>query len=325
MRFVIYGAGAIGGAIGARLFAAGYETLLIARGAHLAAIKALGLRLDTPEGSKTYPVPAVGHPGEVDFRDDDVVLLTMKTQDTEAALNDLQAACARRDLPIVCAQNGVENERLALRRFDRVYGMLVILPATYLEPGVVETSTSGVLGVLDAGRYPAGVDATICEVCAALEAAGFRARPDERVMRLKYGKLLSNLNNTLQAALGETRAAEVSRMLTAEAVACYRAAGIDWAGEGEMAALREGMVAGGGRQGSSTWQSLARGAGSIESDFLNGEIALLGRLHGVPTPANAALQRIGRRLVAEGRQPGSMTLQEVLDEIEASRSGVEMA
>src|SRR5581483_399645 len=325
MRLVIYGAGAVGGAIGARLADAGLETILIARGAHLDAVRAGSLRLKTPEGTKTYRIPAAGHPAEVDFRDGDVVLLTMKTQDTEAALDDLQAAWPGLDLPIVCAQNGVENERLALRRFDRVYGMLVILPATYLEPGVVETSTRGVLGVLDAGRYPAGVDATIRAVCAALGAAGFRAHPDERVMRLKYGKLLSNLNNTLQAALGDAPAPDVSRMLVAEALACYRAAGIDWADEAEMAALREGMIATGGRQGSSTWQSLARGAGSIESDFLNGEIALLGRLHGVPTPANAALQRIGRRLVAEGRPPGSMTLQEVLDEVEASRAAREVA
>ena len=45
-------------------------------------------------------------------------------------------------------------------------------------------------------------------------------------------------------------------------------------------------------RGGSTWQSLARGTGTIETDYLNGEIALLGRLHGVPTPVNAALQAI---------------------------------
>ena len=45
------------------------------------------------------------------------------------------------------------------------------------------------------------------------------------------------------------------------------------------------------RRGSSTWQSLARGAGGIEVDYLNGEIGLLGRLHGVPTPVNDAVQQ----------------------------------
>jgi len=50
----------------------------------------------------------------------------------------------------------------------------------------------------------------------------------------------------------------------------------------------------------STWQSLARGS-SHEVDFLNGEVALLGRLHGVPTPFNAAIQQTVGRLAQPGR------------------------
>ena len=317
MRYVIYGAGAIGGAIGARLHQAGTETVLIARGPHLAAMRAKGLRFDTPDGSVTLPIPVAGHPRELRFGDGDVVLLTMKSQDSEAAMLDLLAAPGGGDVPIICAQNGVENERLALRHFARVYAMLVILPATYLEPGVVEVSCAPVTGVLDTGRYPAGTDRTAVEVCAGLESAGFSARPDARVMRLKYAKLLSNLGNTLQAALGDMPAGQISRLLITEAVACYQAAGIEWTPDDEMARRRQAMSPPRGRRGGgSTWQSLARGAGSIESDYLNGEIALLGRLHGVPTPANSALQRIGRRLVAEGRAPGSMTAAEVMREIE---------
>jgi 2-dehydropantoate 2-reductase len=136
-------------------------------------------------------------------------------------------------------------------------------------------------------------------------------------MRKKYAKLLGNLSNTLGAALGDARAPEVSRALVEEAIACYKAAGIEWTPDEEMSGLRQGMRPGGGRQGNSTWQSLARGTGSIESDYLNGEIALLGRLYGVPVPANAALQRIGRRMVAEGLAPGSLTPEEVMREIEA--------
>jgi 2-dehydropantoate 2-reductase len=317
MRYIIYGAGAIGGVIGAHLHDAGLETVLIARGAHLAAIQERGLRIDSGETSRTYAVPAVGHPSEIAFRDDDCVILTMKSQDTTPALDDLQMAARGVDLPIVCAQNGVANERMALRRFERVYGMLVILPATYLDPGVVEAAGKPLVGVLDAGRYPSGLDDTVVRVCADLERGPFRARPDAHVMSLKYAKLLSNLNNTLQAALGDARAPEVSRMLTEEALACYRAAGIEWASEEHMSALRVGMAAPPGRQGSSTWQSLVRGAGTIESDYLNGEIVLLGRLHGVPTPANAAVQRIGLRMIRERLAPGSLTAADVMQEVEA--------
>jgi 2-dehydropantoate 2-reductase len=71
-------------------------------------------------------------------------------------------------------------------------------------------------------------------------------------------------------------------------------------------------VNGSARSGGSSWQSLARGTGSIEADFLNGEIVLLGREHGVPTPVNEALQRLANQAAREGSAPGSMTPRKVL-------------
>jgi 2-dehydropantoate 2-reductase len=64
--------------------------------------------------------------------------------------------------------------------------------------------------------------------------------------------------------------------------------------------------------GGSSWQSLTRGTGSIEADFLNGEIVLLGREHDVPTPVNEALQRLANRAAADRIPPGSLTPEEVL-------------
>jgi 2-dehydropantoate 2-reductase len=63
--------------------------------------------------------------------------------------------------------------------------------------------------------------------------------------------------------------------------------------------------------GSSSWQSLARGTGNIEADFLNGEIVLLGRLHGTPTPANAVLQRLANDLAVTKGQPQSIPLADI--------------
>ena len=74
MRIIIYGAGGIGGVIGAQLFKMGQEVLLIARGPHLEKIRKDGLRYETPNGTDTLPLAATGHPSEIDFRDDDVVL-----------------------------------------------------------------------------------------------------------------------------------------------------------------------------------------------------------------------------------------------------------
>jgi 2-dehydropantoate 2-reductase len=64
--------------------------------------------------------------------------------------------------------------------------------------------------------------------------------------------------------------------------------------------------------GSSTWQSLARRTGSVEADWLNGEIVLRGRLAGFPTPVNALLQRLVADLAVAGGEPGSLSEEEIL-------------
>ena len=66
------------------------------------------------------------------------------------------------------------------------------------------------------------------------------------------------------------------------------------------------------RGGGSSWQSLTRGTGSIEADYLNGEIVLLGREFGVPTPVNEVLQRLANRAASDRRAPGGLTPTEVL-------------
>lgn len=321
MRYIIYGAGAVGGVIGARLFQHARDVVLIGRGAHLDAIRRGGLTVELAAETLALPIPATGHPSELRFSEDDAVILAMKTQDTAAALDQLRDAGGDK-LPIFCAQNGVVNERLALRRFDRVYGVLVILPASHMEPGVVRANASNKTGILDLGCYPSGADALAQAVADDLNAADFSAHVREEIMRWKYGKLIGNLGNALQAACGlEADTRDIFLRLREEALACYEVAGIDCTSGEEMLARREGVlsfetVRGQQRGGSSSWQSLARGAGSIETDFLNGEIALLGRLHGVPTPANYAVQRIAARLVREERAPGSLTPEDIRQEIQ---------
>jgi 2-dehydropantoate 2-reductase len=322
MRYIIYGAGAIGGVIGARLYQAGKDVILIARGAHFEAIRDGGLTLETPEERKTFRMPVVSEPAEIRFQDGDAVILAMKSQDTEGALKALRAA-AGDGLPVVCTQNGVANERMAVRRFERVYAMVVMLPAMHMTPGVVEQDSSPVPGILDAGRYPAGMDATIEAVCADLRDASFSAQPDPAVMRQKYTKLLMNLGNAFQVICGnEADGREILGAARQEAMDCYEAAGIDFATQEEFMRRRGNLIrirpVGAGRpRGSSSWQSAMRGTGSVETDWLNGEICLMGRLHGVPTPANRLLQVHADRMVREKLPPGAMTafdLVRLLDE-----------
>ena len=155
MRVVVFGAGAIGGVIGAKLFQHGSDVTFVARGDNYEALSKNGIRLETPDESVTLPIPVVAHASELSLESDDVVIVTVKSQDTQRALADLRAAIPR-DVAIVCAQNGVENERVALRLFANVYGMCVMCPATHLTAGVVQASSSPITGLLDVGALARG-------------------------------------------------------------------------------------------------------------------------------------------------------------------------
>jgi 2-dehydropantoate 2-reductase len=316
MRFVVYGAGAVGGVLGARLFEAGQEVVLIARGAHYAAMRDRGLRLETPTGSKTLAIPVAPDPAAAAIRRDDVVVLAMKSQDTSAAL-DLLRDNAPPDVAIVCAQNGVSNEPAALRHYRRVYGMCVVTPAAFMDPGVVQAFATPTAFV-DIGCFPRGCDATATAIASAFERADCSSVAVPDIMRWKYGKLLGNLHNAVDACCGMHRAESVVARAREEGVEVLEAAGIAFTSPAEEGARRSRMRIGvieGRDYGVSTVQSLARGTGSVEVDHLNGEIVLLGRLHGVATPVNEALQRIVNRLARAHVPPGSMTVDELEAEI----------
>jgi 2-dehydropantoate 2-reductase len=291
VRFVVLGAGAIGGALGGGLHRAGHDVTLIARGRTEAVLRSSGLTLQTPDADEVLRVPV----GTVDdVRDGDVVILAVKSQDTATALEPL----AGRDVTIVCAQNGVANEAAALRRFERVYGVFVWLPAQHLDPGVIQIFCAPVQGVLAVGRYPSGADETAAALAAAFTEASADGVVSDDVMRLKRGKLLDNLINGIHVVVGDGDEAErLYEQAAAEARACFDAAGLDYESDthalGSMSPPRD--VHGAGHAMSSTWQSLQRGS-SLETDYLNGEIVLLGRLHGVPTPVNADIQRRAHNL-----------------------------
>jgi len=315
MRFVVLGAGAIGGAVGGRLFQAGHDVTLVARGDHGAAL-ASGLTLEAPDESVTLRVPTVSAPAEVEWDVEDgdtVVLLAVKGQHTDHALEQLLAV-APPTTRLVCLQNGVENERRVLRAFASTYAVCVLCPATQLRPGVVQLHSAPVSGLLDIGLFPSGVDDTAQAIAQAVSTTTFRSQTRPDIMRWKYRKLLSNLANAIEALCGpEERFGPLGRAAEQEGAAVLAAAGIDVAGDDEYwkyhAALKMAPTPSGPWQGGSSWQSLARGTGSIEAEFLNGEIVLQGALHGVPTPINALLQRLAVRAALEGAGPGQWDIE----------------
>ena len=232
MRFVIFGAGAIGGVVGAKLHQAGFDVALIARGAHYRAIRDHGLTLEQPHATAAHlQIPVADAPGAREWSGEEIVMLATKGQDTMGALADLKAA-APMSTPVVCLQNGVDNERTALRLFANVYGAVVMSPTAHLEPGIVQAYGTRGTGVIDIGRYPNGLDPLCEEIANALGASDFSsmARPD--IMRFKHAKLLGNLANAVDAICEPgPPAGEVVELAREEGEAALTAAGIEFVAE----------------------------------------------------------------------------------------------
>lgn len=310
-RYVVLGAGGVGCALGGSLQAAGAEVVLIARGAQLEALAQRGLVLSTPSRRLSLGMRVVARPRQVSFTARDVVLLCVKTQHAMEAVSDLMQA-APADVPIVCAQNGVVTERIASTFFTRVMGMVVFSPIRFTEPGVVSIHAAPIPGGLEIGNHPRGADGLVRAIVADFRSAGFDARAEPRIERWKYGKLLTNLGNAAQALAGDVRPdSPIFTALLAEATAALTAGGIEFAPAEEVYArysnIQSADVGGAARGGGSSWQSLARMTGNIETGYLNGAIVGLGERHGVATPCNRRITELARRAAEERWPPGRMT------------------
>jgi 2-dehydropantoate 2-reductase len=188
--------------------------------------------------------------------------------------------------------------------------------ATYLVPGVVQSFPGPQSGIMDVGRYPGGNDNVANDLADELRHAGFDSCARGDIMRWKRTKLLANLGNALQAACVSFRdLRDLHDRAQAEAVSCYEAAGLEFVLPADATQRQGGAVSqlidGKPFPGGSSWQSLARGSHQIETDYLNGEVVLLGRLHAVPTPVNDMLQRLARQLADGGVPPGSLSSDDV--------------
>ncbi|ARC58419.1 hypothetical protein AS850_15135 [Frondihabitans sp. 762G35] len=336
---MIVGAGAVGGTLGGRLAQYGHPAVLIARGEHGAAITADGLRLRSPDEDVRIRVPVAATPDEVELRDDDVLVFATKTQQVEAAVREWVdrpvrdaggsvVGTAGELLPALTALNGVESERIALRAFARVFGVCVWLPGVHLTAGEVAVRIGPSSGTFIMGRFGGPADgasdaAFLEQVAADWRAATFRVFVVDDVMAWKHRKLLANLGNAVQALIGSERSG-ASRRLREEAASVYAAAGIEvpsdeaeeaWRGNAFDIRDVPGLE---GELGGSSWQSLARG-GSIETDFLNGEIVLLARSLGMRAPLNAVVQGLARRAGAARAGAGSMSAAELDAALAAGR------
>jgi len=315
MRVIIYGAGGIGGVVGGHLARAGHDVVLVGRPGHVQAIKEHGFRLVTPTETHILRLSAVTSLDQIDFGPDDVIFLCMKGQGTEEALRTLKEITS--DVPIFCLQNGVGNEETATRYFPRVYGVMVRIGAVYLTAGEV-TVRRDPPGWLVIGCYPRGTDELAEAVAAKLRTAGFMVLVTPDVMPYKWGKLMNNLANAV-GAITDARGSDVTAITRAaqqELQDLLAQAGIRWVTAEEVAhELPEIAMPLRGRLDteaqSSTWQSLARRTGTIETEFLNGEVVRLAKKLGRQAPVNEKLLSICLEMSANRDLPGKYTLSQL--------------
>jgi 2-dehydropantoate 2-reductase len=339
LRYVIVGAGAVGGTIGGLLTRAGSHVVCVARPAYAEALRQ-GVVLNLDGRETTVRAEAVTGIRDLKPENRDIVIITTKSQVTESVIDEL-AGVYDNKVRVVCLQNGVRNEEIARRRFENVYAGLVFFSAVQLEPASVSLPQGLTVAI---GCYPNGVNDTARRLCDELTRAGFDAVCSAYVMAMKWGKLVANLNNATHAITGywlERGMAEVemrSLMLEVreEGLRVLDAAGIEVeppSGEASPIRIREMTeklklppdasrslpdLPEKQRTYASMWQDLVLGRHSGEADFLNGEIVRLGGEVGIPTPSNSALLEIVNGMFDGNLKPGIYTPAELRARIRSS-------
>ncbi len=305
MKLCIYGAGAIGGLLGAKLAAAGEAVTLIARGPHLAAMQSKGLTL-VEEGKTLVTRPAAtDDPAKAGPQD--VVIITLKAPGVPAIAERMQPLLGP-DTVVVTAMNGVpwwyfhglegpyRDRRIACLDPDgrleraietrRIIGCVVYPAAAIAEPGVVHHQYGNrfMLGEPD-GRKTERIEA----LARVLTKAGFKAPVRPKIRDDIWIKLWGNLSFNPVSALTQATLVRIAtdpgtrgviRSMMAEAERIGRKLGVEFSVDIET---RIGWAADVGEHRTSMLQDLEQGR-AMEIDALLGAVVEMGDLVGVETP-----------------------------------------
>ncbi|APR40453.1 ketopantoate reductase family protein [Paraburkholderia sp. SOS3] len=308
MKIVVFGTGGVGGYFGARLAQSGCDVTFVARGRHYAAIKAHGLRIESPLGNFTLEAPRiVEHIGAV--QQADLVIVAVKLWDTDEAARSL-APLVSRGAAVVSFQNGVQKDETLGKHLPResIIGGVCYIASVISSPGVI--THSGTMQKLVFGEYDGSRSARVQAFHAACEKAGIAAEIADDIERLIWEKYvflvgLSGTTATIRRPIGAIRTHARTRAflfdVMHEVVAVGRAKAVrlpaDFA-ENRLAfcdTLPEGMT-------SSMHHDLENG-NRLELPWLSGGVASLGEALNVPTPRNRTIADI-LELSADGRVSG---------------------
>lgn len=296
MKVAVFGSGGIGSYYGAGFARGGARVSLIARGAHLEAIRRDGLTIETPEGSEHHQLDATDDPR--DIGPVDIVLFCVKAYDTASAAALLPPLLGP-DTAVVSLQNGIDNEATIadVIGWQHVLGGAAYIFAEIRAPGVV--IASGPRSIVF-GEWQGDPDSPrVRRIVEAAEAGGVGAivSPDIRVGKWeKYVLLaaLSAVSATTQMPLGDIRrstaAVDLLRDLMAEVWAVGRASGV--ALDDGLVERQHGLVLSQGDASRASLQTDLLSGRRMEIDALQGATIRLGRELGVPTPKMAAAYAI---------------------------------
>lgn len=327
MQFVVYGAGAVGCVLGGMLSLHRHDVLLVGRAPLIDAVRADGLRLKSATGEYVAHPRVASSVTASDFGPDARVLLTAKSYDVASATASLSKV-AKPETPVVCFQNGVASEELVAKHFERVYGAVVRMTCSMVQPGHASFHAQGrvVLGV-----HPKGSDDAVAELVAALREAGFDAAASKSVVDDKWLKLAVNAQSVFHALIDardqdENEFFDLKVAILEETRRVYKAAKIKArSNDGKDPSIEEMMAEikrprarrneHGVKLHNSVWQDLYLKRAHIEAESIHGPVIALGKEHGVATPYHDVSLALARRAHAAKAGPESLRLSEVLREI----------
>jgi 2-dehydropantoate 2-reductase len=307
-RIAVLGAGAVGCWFGSRLAKAGAPVTLIGRARHMDAIARSGLTIESATGREVVPLRTSTDASAA--RDAEVVLVCVKSSDTDAAGREL-ARILDRHTAIVSLQNGVDNaDRLGQALPNPVFAAVVYVGTSMEGDGVVRHAGRGdlVLGAHKATAARPDARSRLEAIAAAFERAGIPCPVSEDIVAALWTKLAINCAFNAISALGQSRYGRMAReaavrdlmeAIVRETVAVARADGVALNEASLLDATWKVAEAMAG-QFSSTAQDLLRGK-RTEIDALNGFVAQRGAKLGVATPINATLHALVR-LREEGEE-----------------------
>lgn len=292
MKFTVMGAGAVGCYYGGMLARAGHDVVLIGRPAHVEAVQAQGLFLDTLGFQAHVPLRADTEPSAVQGAQ--CVLFCVKSTDTESA-GQAMAPYLAPDAMVLSLQNGVDNAE----RLQAVLGRPVLPAVVYVAAGMAGPGHVRHHGRGDLVIAPAPQSASLAQT---LAAAGIPTLISDNVAGALWAKLVLNcVYNPLSALSGLNYGdivacpgldmPRVMQDIVDECLAVAKASGVALP-EGTAQAVRA-LAASMPGQKSSTAQDLERGK-PTEIDHLNGFIVRRGQALGIPTPVNRLLHALVR-------------------------------